>query len=585
MLSATSEDASYYSEDASYTEYTYTQSYEYSTEQSSIGGAYKWKTLEHNGVLFPPEYEKHNIPVTYKGKNIILDKLAEEYATIYARYTETEYIKNRIFNKNFWKGWKKMLSEDTANIIKNLEDCDFSKIYDYLVDEKEKRKELAKEEKEKIKEEKDKIEEKYKVAYVDGEEQPVGNFRIEPPGLFIGRGCHPKMGSLKYRIYPEDITINIGKDAKAPDPLPGHQWKEVIHDRNSEWLASWKDTVTGKSKYVWLGAHSKFKAESDIKKFNLARSLKRNVGKIRQTISEELDHEEESVRQAATALSLIDDFALRIGNEKGEDAADTVGVTSLRVEHIIFLNNNKITLDFLSKDSIRYKNTHQVDPKVYKNLKEFTKGKDPKEQLFDKIDASFVNKYLQSFMRNLTAKVFRTYNASNLFQKELNKISKKMERGEMEESLDTDESVNTILELFNKANVKVALLCNHQKKVSKGFNKQIEKFNERVKKLKDKISKIRKEQAKRIRKGKKKSKRDIERIKKLKEQIKELNAKKKIKIELKDVSLETSKANYIDPRITAAFIKKHNLPVDKIYSTALQEKFQWAFEVDENWKF
>ncbi len=38
----------------------------------------------------------------------------------------------------------------------------------------------------------------------------VGNFRVEPPGLFRGRGDHPKMGKLKARIFPRDITINIG---------------------------------------------------------------------------------------------------------------------------------------------------------------------------------------------------------------------------------------------------------------------------------------------------------------------------------------------------------------------------------------
>ena len=38
----------------------------------------------------------------------------------------------------------------------------------------------------------------------------VGNFRVEPPGLFRGRGEHPKMGKFKRRIYPRDITINIG---------------------------------------------------------------------------------------------------------------------------------------------------------------------------------------------------------------------------------------------------------------------------------------------------------------------------------------------------------------------------------------
>lgn len=97
----------------------------------------------------------------------------------------------------------------------------------------------------------------------------VGNFRVEPPGLFRGRGEHPKvivtsflkhksflchgyfwhlcyflmhfkskrllfflvgyfmyqMGKLKKRIQPSDITINIGKDASIPEcPIPGERF-------------------------------------------------------------------------------------------------------------------------------------------------------------------------------------------------------------------------------------------------------------------------------------------------------------------------------------------------------------------------
>jgi DNA topoisomerase-1 len=45
-------------------------------------------------------------------------------------------------------------------------------------------------------------------------------------------------------------------------------------------------------------------------------------------ISESID------RQLGTATYLIDRLALRVGNEKSEDEADTVGTCSLRVEHI-----------------------------------------------------------------------------------------------------------------------------------------------------------------------------------------------------------------------------------------------------------
>jgi DNA topoisomerase-1 len=54
---------------------------------------------------------------------------------------------------------------------------------------------------------------------------------------------------------------------------------------------------------------------------------------------------------------------------------------------------------------------------------------------------------------------------------------------------------------------------------------------------------------------------------------------------MKNISLGTSKQNYIDPRISVAFIKKFNIPIEKVFNQALQKKFQWALEVDEEFKF
>ena len=55
-------------------------------------------------------------------------------------------------------------------------------------------------EKKAAKTEKDKAEEKYTYCTLDGRKEKVGNFRIEPPGLFRGRGEHPRKGSHKVRI-------------------------------------------------------------------------------------------------------------------------------------------------------------------------------------------------------------------------------------------------------------------------------------------------------------------------------------------------------------------------------------------------
>ncbi len=76
-----------------------------------------------------------------------------------------------------------------------------------------------------------------------------------------------------------------------------------------------------------------------------------------------------------------------------------------------------------------------------------------------------------------------------------------------------------------------------------------------------------------------------ERIAKIDKKINELKIKKQLKIELKDISLGTSKTNYIDPRITISFMKRFNLPIDRIFTKNLQDKFFWAFEVDTNFSF
>lgn len=93
-----------------------------------------------------------------------------------------------------------------------------------------------------------------------------------------------------------------------------------------------------------------------------------------------------ATRQRAVAIYLIDRFALRAGNEKGEDEADTVGCCSLRFEHVTLTPPNKVTFDFLGKDSIRYVNEVEVDEQVFKNLKIFKK--EPKtvgDLLFDRL--------------------------------------------------------------------------------------------------------------------------------------------------------------------------------------------------------
>lgn len=531
------------------------------------GGKSQWSVLKHNGPMFPPDYQPHKIPIIINNKKIILPKQAEEYATMFARFIDTDYIENNIFKNNFWNEFKSVLPSEIK--VDSLENIDFSPIQKHLIEEKNKKALMTKSEKELAKNIQIELDEPYKYCIIDGVQQQVGNFKIEPPGIFLGRGTHPKIGMIKKRIMPEDVTINLSKDSKIPVPnISGHSWGKIINDQSVIWLASWKEEITGKNKYVFTSLDSFFKSKSDESKFDLAKQLKKKANTLRDNYEKQLLDKEVKNRQLATSLYFIDNFALRVGGSKDtKEEADTVGVTSLRVEHITLLDNNMIKLDFLGKDSVRYCKKVSVHSQVYKNLQDFTNNKNKKDELFDLITSSNINDYLSSFMEGLTAKVWRTYNASLLFQKELDKI-KEDKVAEIEQN----ERLNYLIAMFNQANTSVALLCNHQKNVDKTIDVMIDKINDRIKELKDKKTQYL-------------NKKQNDKAKNAEAKIKTLKLKKETKLKMKNVSLGTSKNNYIDPRIIFAFIKKFEIPPDKLFTQTLLKRFEWASKIDKNYKF
>lgn len=144
--------------------------------------------------------------------------------------------------------------------------------------------------------------------------------------------------------------------------------------------------LAGAFKYVFLAAGSSLKGQSDLKKFEKARTLKYHIDRIRADYTSELTDKTMLTRQRATAIYLIDRFALRAGNEKGEDEADTVGCCSLRFEHVTLAPPRTVTFDFLGKDSIRFFQQVEVDEQVFKNLKIFKKEpKDIGDLIFDRL--------------------------------------------------------------------------------------------------------------------------------------------------------------------------------------------------------
>jgi DNA topoisomerase-1 len=442
-------------------------------------GTKKWTTLEHNGVVFPPEYEPlpKNVKLIYDGIPVTLQKDAEEVATFYgSMLNSTVNVTNDTFNKNFFEDFTAILDKtghgkdkDGNTVkIKKFEKCDFKPIFEHFDAERERKKALPAAEKKALKAAKDEAEAPYMYCMWDGRKQKVGNFRVEPPGLFRGRGAHPKTGKVKKRVTPEQITINIGKEAKVPEPPAGHKWKEVKHDQEGTWLAMWQENINGAYKYVMLAANSDIKGQSDYKKFEKARELKKHIDRIRKDYKRDLKSEKMVDRQRATAIYLIDRLALRAGNEKGEDEAETVGCCSLKFQHITLKAPNIVIFDFLGKDSIRYYDEVEVDVQVFKNLKIFKKPpKGPDDDIFDRLTTSALNKHLNSYMPGLTAKVFRTYNASWTMATLL-------------KDMKSTGSIAEKVKDYNDANRKVAILCNHKRTVTASHATSIEKMQEKI---------------------------------------------------------------------------------------------------------
>lgn len=406
---------------------------------------------------------------------------AEEVAGFFGSMLNSAHnVENPTFQKNFFEDFREILKKTGGATdrngekvqIKEFSKCDFKPIFEYYDAQRAAKKLLPAAERKALKAEKDEAEAQYMHCTWDGKKQKVGNFRVEPPGLFRGRGDHPKTGRVKTRVQPEQITINIGKEATVPPPPEGHKWKEIKHDKTGTWLVMWQENINGNYKYVMLAANSDIKGQSDYKKFEKARELKKHIDRIRKDYRKDLKSELMADRQKATAMYLIDQFALRAGNEKGEDEADTVGCCSLKYEHITLRAPATVVFDFLGKDSIRFHEEFEVDPQVFKNLKIFKKApKSEGDDIFDRLTTTQLNTHLKNYMPGLTAKVFRTYNASFTMSRLLTEMK-------------SEGTIPEKIKDYNDANRKVAILCNHKRTVAAGHAGQMEKLGDRLKGLK-----------------------------------------------------------------------------------------------------
>jgi len=585
--------------------------------------------LHHNGVLVPPSYKGSGLTVRVRDEVVVLNDEQEEQAMAWAKKIGTPYVEDTIFAKNFHEDFSKVLG------VKVLPgDVDFIPVYREVEAEREWKAGLSKEERKaqaaQRKEVRETNKEKYGWATVDGELMEIGNYTVEPSSIFMGRGKHPKRGMWKEGPRHEDIELNLSPDA----PRPPGDWKEIVWEPDSMWIARWRDKLSGKMKYVWPSDASMLKQQKDIEKFDKARDLRGILPDIKRHIEENLGHEDLKRRKTATVTFLIDHCKFRVGDEKDEDEADTVGASTLRQEHLKFNGDGTVTFDFLGKDSVRQNICVEVPEQIIINLKDFSS--DPELPLFEGVDSKRVSQFLDEVYPGLSAKVFRTHYASTAVESQLRKSR-----------VDTEAPDYRKKHIATMANLEAAKVCNHKRTIPRTWESSLQrkkdrlearrvkakdnqrklrlksreterKYGEKLEKYEQKLGeqeakleeylsqlKIREEQGKsvvglqkriaskrkaittqgdRIRKLKASHKQRMAKLERQMERTRERDRQAIEKLELqieaqeetRDYNLGTSLKSYVDPRIYYDWSRRVEFDWRKYYSKTLQRKFSWV---------
>jgi DNA topoisomerase-1 len=587
------------------------------------------KQLHHNGVLVPPRYEGKGLTIKVREKKIKLTPEQEEMALAWAKKIGTPYVEDPVFAKNFHRDFSNKLG---INVKPG--DVDYSEVLSFVEKERDWKANLSKETKRQLaaqrKAEREANKERYGYAWVDGVQMDAANYAVEPSSIFMGRGKHPLRGRWKEGPREEDVELNLSPDAPRP---PGN-WKVIVWQPDTMWIARWQDKLAGKTKYVWFSDSSILKQRKDIEKFDMARELRRDLIRVQRHILKNLDADDLRRRKTATVCFLIDKLKIRVGDEKDPDEADTVGASTLRTEHIRSNGDGTVTFNFLGKDSVPHVFRVDLPDNVIRNLTEFAAN--ARSTLFDGVGSKHVSEFLDEVMIGISAKVFRTCYASEAAEKKLEKAPAKLEDPEYVKKY-----------IATMANLEAAKVCNHRRTIPKTWKSSLEKKKDRLKALKDRVKeaqlKLRqkakeleeryterlrkqeerlkatkekledyrrqladmKQQGKPVRALKRRISLQREAVARQKQRLKEMETKhtermkklrqrlesrrqrdkaamEKLKLriearkETRDYNLATSLKSYIDPRIYYEWGKQFDYDWKRYYSRTLQRKFSWV---------
>jgi DNA topoisomerase-1 len=540
------------------------------------------KSLKHKGI-YVPQYETKGFKVKIQGQAIPLTVKSEQMAVAWIKKRQSAASPpDKLFMKNFMREFLDQLATENSTMtflpnfaseyLKKIDaqadadvcnpeaaihkGVDFSEISNYVTKEKQTKEAMTKEAKKQLaaerKVKREELKAQYAVAEVDGQTLEIANWTAEPSCLFAGRGDHPQRGRWKEGPREEDIVLNwpMDKNGNPLLPVPNGNWKGIVWEPQKMYVAKWEDKLTGKIKYVWFSDSAFLKQNREKEKFKKAEMLGKEIRKIEAHILKNLDSKDENRRKTATVCWLILKPNMRLGDEKDPDEADTVGAITLRSEHVTITGDN-VHFDFLGKDSVRWIKDVKAPPSVIRNLETY-KNDTSKQYLFEGVDSKKVSRFLSEKMPGLTAKVFRTWRCTNVVKEELAKsgVTKK-------------DPVYVKSYAAKMANLKVAEVANHKRKISPTFDARLEKKEAKLKELAATL------------KAKKAAGKKTETLEK---RIAKAKLDLKLTKETKEYNLGTSLKSYIDPMAYVKWAKKVDYDLEKFYPKTLRKKFSWALQ-------
>lgn len=256
----------------------------------------------------------------------------------------------------------------------------------------------------------------------------------------------------KLNIKPETHPTYFTQDGKRLHTHRGYR-PDIALSINPEWNPSTDNThyatqVIGKSKKTGNAIKQYYYTENYIKKhekIKFANNIRFHemLPRIREKIKTDLTSEEPRRRVYATAIALVDQAAMRIGNKQSEKN-DVFGLHNLNVKHLK-LDGNNVELTYTGKDEQPQHHSFTVSDVIRSNIAELIADKKPDDPIFTwekkgkklRITPRLVNRYLrQELGSNVTVHHFRHHHGSLMAQKFLDDIDpSKMSKTQIKKSV------------------------------------------------------------------------------------------------------------------------------------------------------